>query len=222
MLPPYFQILIPYDGSDERRHGFDLVRGQWGEDSDFVRVLDGRIPKPRLLNDAIAALDGVEVIVLNDCDSLVPAHQFYEMLNMAIDEPGIVFGYTRYRRLSKEASGRMKFPVEVFLARDDDVEWEMALSGSHGCIAIRRECFLEAGGLDERFGACGYEDLAFNVVCESLWPSRRVAGDLFHIWHPRGWDADPANERRNRELYEREYLSRFGDRDALLGLVAAR
>lgn len=148
--------------------------------------------------------------------------QLRKAIMLACEEPGIVFAYTRYRRLSKEASERARFPVDVFLSRDEDVEWEMELSGSHGCVAFRRECFLEAGGLDLRFGTAGYEDLAFNVVCESLWPSRRVAGDLFHIWHPRGWDADPANERRNRELYERDYVANFGNREALLGLVAAR
>lgn len=216
-------VIVPYDGSGARRLGLAFVvqyYDEWFKDYG-LRIVDGRLAKPVAVNRAVAE-SGADVIVLNDADSLVPPGQLREAVTQAAEEFGIVFAYDRYRRLSEEATQRLVWLMDILNVRDSGIEWEMALSGSHGCVAMQRRCFLEAGGLDERFGACGYEDLAFNVVCESLWPSRRVAGDLFHVWHPRGWDADPANERRNRELYEREYLSRFGDRDALLDLVAAR
>ncbi len=106
--------------------------------------------------------------------------------------------------------------VDLFGLPDEAVEWEKLQSGSHGCVAIRRDCWQRVGGLDPAFGMAGYEDLAFNTVCEAFWPSRRVAGDLYHLWHPRGWDADPEREAANLARYREQYLAHWGDREALL------
>ena len=51
---------------------------------------------------------------------------------------------------------------------------------SHGCVAIRRVCFLEVG-YDEAYEGWGPEDQDFNR--RAPWPVRRVTGELEHLWH---------------------------------------
>ncbi len=131
-----------------------------------------------------------------------------------------MFAYTRYRRIDRETTETLTSPYQAFSVRDDQIEWEKLQSGSHGCVAIRRSCWETVGGLDERFGMAGYEDLAFNTVCEAFWPSRRVLGDLFHLWHPRGWDSDPGREAANLARYRR-YQEHWGDQTALLEMRGA-
>jgi hypothetical protein len=161
--------------------------------------------RARAIQDGVAQLDTYQpdVLLFNDADSLVLTERIREAVELAVAAPGIVFAFTCYVRLNEDGSV--------------DVRFEYA--GSQGVAAIRWECYQQAGGYDPKFEAWGYEDLAFGLVCEALWPVRRVQGNLYHLWHPprdnRAEDADRIAA--NLALYER-YCAAAGDVEALLAI----
>ncbi len=213
-------VLVPTGGDDPHRaRALHLLLDYYLDffDFDVVMVGGADVDKGGALNRAVRHLPvEVDVLVLNDGDSLVAPHQLAQAVRLATLEPGLVFAYSRYRRIDQATSEQVRTAVDLFGLPDEAVEWEKLQSGSHGCVAIRRDCWQRVGGLDPAFGMAGYEDLAFNTVCEAFWPSRRVAGDLYHLWHPRGWDADPEREAANLARYREQYLAHWGDREALL------
>ena len=55
-----------------------------------------------------------------------------------------------------------------------------------GALAVPRALWDEAGGFDERFVDWGGDDISFWAACCALRGGfQRVAGDAFHLWHPR-------------------------------------
>jgi hypothetical protein len=147
----------------------------------------------------VAARDtDAPILVFNDADSLCKPEQIREMVRLAEEAPGLVFGFTVYSRL---ADAPINHWSEAFTA---PVEWQMFNSLSSGCIAIRRDCFEQVGGYDETW-QYGFEDYDFAQRCAKLWPIRRVEGELYHLWHPR-----PAVEPEDGPDAER-YHSLYGD-----------
>ena len=135
-------------------------------------------------------------------------------LTMAAAEQGLVRAYTRYRRLSQTATAALATYKEALAATDEDVEWEQDVAYAHGCAVIRRDCFDKVGGYDPRFEGWGYEDCALEKITDALWSDRRVAGDLYHLWHPGGWNF--ADELRNSKLYHERYERLAGNPEQLL------
>lgn len=147
-----------------------------------------------------------DVVVFNDADTLVPLEQMRETIQLAAAQPGLVFAFDEYRRLGEYISDHLPDAEAAFAAAAYETFWEPP---SHGCVAISRACFLEAGGYDERLEV--FEDIAFTAVCEQLWAGRRVDGPAVHLWHPRlGEPGDPAFEERyaeSRAVWEANYPS---------------
>ncbi len=215
-------VLMPIVGDDPwrtRAAGFVLeLYREFFPDWQIIVCRSEQTPfcRGHLLNQAVTDTEA-DVIVLADADSLVQPHQALRAAHLAAESPGLIFGYTRYRKLSVEATSQLDSWAQAFRLPDECFEWEQLNAGSQGCAAIQRSCFNRVGGFDPKFVGWGFEDLAFDVMCEAHWPSRRVAGDLIHLWHPtaEGTPLASANEAR----YLNEYVPRFGDKDALRNLV---
>lgn len=148
--------------------------------------------KAAAINRKVESLS-CDYLILNDADSLVPWAQIDAALECVKNAPGLVYAFDTYRRLSRTTTAALRSYHDAFTAA---WEWEQSPSDSHGCIVIRREDFLQAGGYDERFVGWGREDHEFGERCERLWPGRRVAGPLIHLWHP---PAEPNPD--NAKLY---------------------
>ncbi len=141
------------------------------------------------------------VVVFNDADTIVSAEQIRRAAWQAIMQPGLVYAYDLYLRLTRESSESMM--------RGETPHWpvperEILNAPSMGCAAISLECFREVSGFDESYVGWGYEDVDFAQRCAALWPVRRVPGPAFHLWHgerdpktDRPEDADPHEEASN-------------------------
>jgi hypothetical protein len=202
---PSVEVLIPYQESDAwRRSALAHLSGLYaGSFSWFptVRIIESDeqpFPKAKLLNRA-ALESKADILVFNDADSLVGTRQVFAAVFSAHNKPGAVHAFDLYRCLTRAAVEGIHYWRDAFDLPEGAFESHLTTSGSHGCYAIRRECFLECGGYDERFAGWGYEDLAQEIVYQSYWPSRRVPGELIHLWHPR------AKENPGNLLLWREY-----------------
>lgn len=157
-------VIIPYTPNASRAEPYRRVREHL--DGWTVMVAENDAPlycRAKVLNTAIAAAD-TEIVVINDADSLVPHIQIREAVRLAAEQPGLVYAYTVYVRLDEH--GRRGLVIHE--------------APSHGCVAIRRDCFLEVG-YDEAYEGWGPEDQDFNR--RAPWPVRRVPGELEHLWH---------------------------------------
>lgn len=153
-----------------------------------------------------ARLGRPAVYVFNDADTMVPLEQIESAVARALTAPGLVFAFTQYGRLGREDTEGVAHHSHVWTLTPEE---EFDSPPSHGCVAISRECFAEAGRYDERIEV--FEDIALTARCEALWPGRRVEGRALHLWHPRiGEVGEPAWESRyagSREIWEAEYPS---------------
>lgn len=213
-------VLIPWaPSSPARERALELVRDHLAP----FRVLlcpgsRERFNRGRALNQAVRYALSAErrggVLVINDADSLCPHAQIERAAELALAEPGLVYAYTTYHRLSEKATGELANIRRLF---DDDL-YEQAMEGpferelyyppAQGCAAITGACYLELGGYDESYVGWGYEDIDFAERAGKLAPCRRVPGPLVHLWHGdrRGDDspleADPADVAANLARWE--------------------
>jgi hypothetical protein len=192
---PSVEVLIPYQESDSwRRSALGHLSSLYRCHDFPFRVLETDrqpFPKAWLLNRA-ALESTADILVFNDADSLVRPGNVLAAVRAALTHPGAVHAFDLYRCLTRAAIERIHYWRHAFDLPERSFESHLTASGSHGCYAIRRECFLECGGYDERFVGWGYEDLAQEIVYQSYWPSRRVPGELIHLWHPRA-EENPGN-----------------------------
>jgi predicted glycosyltransferase involved in capsule biosynthesis len=146
---------------------------------------------PGRARNAAAYRSTADILVFNDADSIVSYRALEEAVRLADKAPGLVLGYDVYTRLDAEQR----------------VIREIANSGSMGCAAIQRKCFLELQGFDELFEGWGYEDLEFVKRAAARWPIRRVQAPLYHLYHGDRRDDDSPDD--SDPVLVQENLSRW-------------
>lgn len=136
-----------------------------------------------------AVLDKADVIVFNDADTICPIDQLNEAVRLAYEQPGLVYAYDLYvRKTEDDEDGETLFNVP-----------------SLGCAAISA---VGTPRFDEAFHGWGYEDCEYATRSGALWPTRRVSGPVYHLWHgdrnsdDSPVDSDPALVARNEERWK--------------------
>lgn len=212
-------VVIPYGGADSHRaaalqHILDYYRYEFADWT--VRIgWDGGEPfsRARACNKGAAETTS-DILIINDADTLCPPENVRKAVELAAASSGLVRAYTRYRRLSQAATERCGTYKEALVSADADVEWQQEPAFAHGCAVTQRACWETVGGYDPRFEGWGYEDCAAELIFASLWDDRRIQGDLFHLWHPGGWNVE--DEHRNSKLYHERYERLRGSPESLL------
>jgi hypothetical protein len=183
-------VVIPWrnlNGCEHRQRAFECVMDFY-DDLDYpVIVADCPDPftKPRALNAAISALPPWTVIVQSDPDSyLARVVDYRRAIEAAIAEPGLVIPHDRYLYLTPEVTEEVLRGDRYDVGPDD---CEESGGGGRGNVTVfSKETWGQAGRYDERFPVWGGDDVAFSLACEALvGPTRRLPGDLIHLWHPR-------------------------------------
>lgn len=200
------ETVIPFYGDDlQRRENRDLVVDHLtkGADDDEYGHVDCY---PLWLEEADspgrARNRGAEnvvspLILFNDADSICPWDQILQACKLALAQPGLVFAYDLYLRLKPDA-------VHDGAVAYGRIEREIFNSGSMACVAISRACFEQVGGFDENYVGWGYEDLDFVRRCSELWPTRRVPGPVYHLWHGERRDDDSPEDSDPVQVKENE------------------
>lgn len=212
-------IVIPYGGSCPFRKRalawqIDYMTEQL-PDAQISLGLDERQPfsYATACNAAVNALDpDIDILVLTGADSFVHPHALKQAIQMADQQPGYVRAFDCYRKANRAWTMASLDWQTLHQVPAGCVEWESAQAASPGVGALRRECYQQIGGYDERFQGWGYEDLAFMLTLEAHWPTRQVAGDLVHHWHPTSDTlANHQQSERNRRLYTQLYEPHAGN-----------
>jgi hypothetical protein len=67
--------------------------------------------------------------------------------------------------------------MDILVERTNPISWSC-------CIVIPRAVWDDLGGFDERFRGWGFEDMALQSIVVGLYGHERIAGDVYHLWHP--------------------------------------
>lgn len=222
-------VVIAYRdmGCQHRRVAFDFVLARYQSQGFDVIVEhgsdDATFTKASGLNAGIArAPEGV--IVHSDPDSFVPEETLRAAIDLAAAEDGMVVPFDRYLYLTEAAT------AEVLAGRTDVTEADAEDFGPNGVgnlTVFSKATWRRCGGYDERFGLWGGDDVAFATAAEAYTqPTRRLDGDVIHLYHPRLPQSIPS--RRNWPYLEQfaivaEYRDAAADGpEAVRRLVEAR
>ncbi|MEU2835330.1 galactosyltransferase-related protein [Streptomyces lavendulae] len=150
-------------------------------------------------NEAMRTLNGYEAVLLCDADTLVEADPVMEAVHQA-HSGALHLPFTLYRSWSRNATRRLLDGEEVDESKDADV-----LSGSTGgAMVMSPAAWWGIGGMDERFTAWGYEDVAFPLAATVLGSGVvRHAGSVWHLWHPTDRNAESPQQQAGAQLCHR-------------------
>lgn len=181
-------------GCPHRRAAYEYVRA-WYEAFGLTVVVDHH-PRGRAAggNAAIARTDA-EIIVQADPDSLVPAGRLVEAMARAGFADGVVIPHDRYLYLREDATARvLDLGADPMAMTPAECE-ASGINGSGNVVVFSRRTWELAGGFDERFGLWGGDDMAFARAAAAFTgrDTRRVYGDMVHLWHPRQEASIPGN-----------------------------
>lgn len=143
-------------------------------------VGEGEWNQPVACNRAAEAAGDWDFAVITDADVIAPG--WGAAVDAVIDNGGIAMPHTEYKYLSEAGTESILAGDDV--PRDELVEWSQPFL----CIAnlvVSRGLWERVGGQDERFAGHDHSDVAFYYACRGLiGEEARVAGPLWHLWHP--------------------------------------
>ena len=190
-------VVIAYRdmGCPHRRRSFRYVRDWYDQHGYPVLVeagdADDTFTRASAINAAIAR-SGADIIVQSDPDSLVSAMALHIAILEAAAGDGLVVAHTRYLYLHQSATDAV-IAGGRDLADLGPADCDTYGKGGLGNVVVfRRTTWEQVSGFDERFGLWGGDDAAFAYACEAMVaPTRRIDGDMWHLWHPRLPQSEP-------------------------------
>lgn len=192
-------IMTYLPGDEYRSRSYRHVLTWYQRQGWRLHVDSGGGGRAAAINRAVRATDGA-IIVQVDSDSLLPADAIAQAVELAAASDGLVVPHNQYLYLTAAAT------AEVLAAGRDPFSYGPGDCDSYGpngvgnAVVFSRATWEAAGGYDERmlFG----DDAAFAYACEAFTgnPTRRVPGDVVHLWHQRPTMSVPGTDEYTREF----------------------
>lgn len=139
----------------------------------------------------IADRDGPwDMAIVIDSDVFLRASQVNAALERAAATGRVTWAHRRWRGIREDWTKRIvadlrdfgpevdRDDMDILVERTNPISWSC-------CIVIPRPVWDDLGGFDERFEGWGFEDMAFQSIVTALYGHERIAGDVYHLWHPR-------------------------------------
>jgi hypothetical protein len=242
-------ILVPRraDGGPRDRI-WAWCRARWERLHPELPIVEGHhtvgpFSRSAAINEAARLAGDWDHAVVVDADVFLPPAQVREAIERATTTGRVTWAFQRWRGLSRAATERLLRPdpaherglfgpdglpgwdgtglgIEALVERTNPVSWSC-------CFVVPRTVWDAVGGFDERFRGWGWEDMAFRSVVTTLHGHERIDGDLYHWWHPRSVEREPARSEHRPEYEANQALGRrymaaaeAGDVGTLEGLVA--
>lgn len=209
-------------GCPHRRRSFAYVR-TWYEQTGWEIIVEPGDPgrefsRAAAINAAVSRASG-RVIIQADPDSILAFP--LALVVAALDaghNPRLVIPHDRYLYLTGQATADLcQTPAaDLYASNPGDLprpgpadceSWGPA--GSGNVVVFSRDTWRRAGRFDERFGMWGGDDAAFRYAAEAFTgPTRRLPGDMIHLWHPRLPQSVPGHPGYARQF---EILAQYRD-----------
>lgn len=192
-------LLVPRrTGIAERDRAWAWCKARWEAILPEARIYEGHhdagpFNRSSAINAAgrSADRDGRwDVGIVIDADIFVRESQVRLAIATAVETGRVTWAHRRWRGVSEDWTKRVvadardfgpeleRDDMDLFVERTNPISWSC-------CIAIPRAVWDDMGGFDERFKGWGFEDMAFQSLVCGLYGHERIAGDVYHLWHPR-------------------------------------
>lgn len=162
-----------------------------------------------------------DIVGVWDADVLTDHAQIAEAIRQIHDGSVIAYPYNgQFVMLSEQASASVRRNLDLETLRSRRLKPFLGRKQCGGAFLVNREAYLGCGGENERFTGWGPEDAErmHRVRILGHHVSWTAAGQLYHLYHPRGMNSGYCNEeeadRLRRELIkvccmDRETLKKY-------------
>jgi glycosyltransferase involved in cell wall biosynthesis/predicted glycosyltransferase involved in capsule biosynthesis len=166
---------------------------------------DSRFHRTRILND-LAHMVESDFIANLDCDIVVPLMQWQKTLDLLREgKTDLAYPYDG-TMIEVPYSYLPWLEQHQFTSMPKTMQMVMHPNSVGGCVVWRRESFIASGMENEHFVSWGHEDderlARANILDLKV---ERIAGSVFHLYHPRGQDSSGLhpNYEWNRQEFQR-------------------
>lgn len=213
-------VLVPWRaGNAHRERVWRFVRARWTELD--LRIVEGDVPgafnRSAARNAAAAAGGDWDVAIFVDADTIAEEFVVRQGIELAATSGRIVVPHDEYLGLSASGTAAILAGHRAGWKR---VQKRMERAPL-GVLIVPRGAWDTLGGFDERFVDWGGEDVAFGIAARTMVGIERLAGRIWHLWHPH----DPtkaAYVRAGGVDLRARYSKASGDREAMAALLAER
>lgn len=182
------------------------------------RSLEGPFNRSRALNEAARVAGVWDVAVILDADTVPDFDRLLDAVDLAAETGKLVCPQDVFRSLTRE--GTKAVLAGGCAIAEAPKRWDYPRPKS-SCIVLSRALWEQTGGFDERFEGWGFEDASFYHACEALAGVERLEGPVWHCWHPRSGEKDPASEAyRANEALGARYKAARHDPDAMREILS--
>lgn len=213
-------VCVPWrPGVPAREHNLAYVRHFWSRfgwpiiegdtDHDMFNRAAAR--------NAAARTSDSELIVFADADIVGEPDVILRAATIALAEQTAVWPHTITHLLAAGPSRR--------ILDGDDIRQAVGQRTFHGSpsgiLIVHRTLYEDSGGWDEGFdGGWGFEDVAYAIALQTLAPTVRLDGRLWHLWHPTAREKPAAIGYRTANRARRDrYRDAEGDPQAMRRLL---
>lgn len=166
---------------------------RWFVEHPTFRVVEGHhhggpFNRSAAINAGVAAAGDFDVLVIADGDVHVAPDQLLAAIEVAERTGQVTFAHDEWRHLTREMSDRILAGHVGPWEPGVDVSLPLTQSSM---VVVPATLWRELGGADEGFVGWGGEDIALSIALRTLGGGcQRVAGPVWHLWHPGATDGD--------------------------------
>ena len=212
---PDIAIVIPWrdPGDGERRINFEYVRDYYQalDIGPVIVVDDGRehgqpFNRSAAYNRGYTLSEPANVILWNEADTLLPAHQILGAAHVALQNPGLVVPYTERHELNATQTQQVHDGADPLTMRGATVYPDGRSIGQAGVTSVHTMNAI-GGRWDEGFEGWGYDDNAMFHIFQALaGPPQWVRGVGVHLWHTPVYHAHTPESRATTDRNAARYM----------------
>lgn len=183
------QIVIPWRDIDciYRKRHFDFLYEYYSQEFDVILAdNDGEFNRSAARNRGVEKTNS-DIAIIIDADNYIPYNQIYDAIRVASRKDALVKPFYRFGYLTEEST-------ESFYnlyGLGANIEFSPAFiqkpeaNFTGGAYVMKKELWINLGGMDEGFIGWGAEDDAFHLLCKKNGVVvRYVEGYDYHLYHP--------------------------------------
>ena len=163
----------------------------------FVEDDDPVFHRTRYLNQLLK-MSETDIVGIWDADVILKTSQIIDAVNAVRNSATLCYPYDgRFIYLDQNQSEQARKNSVSFLNEHSETGMQLSLVRPivGGAFLVNRQRYIQSGGENENFYGWGQEDSERHKRMEILGePVCRIAGEIFHLYHPRGANSLPIGD----------------------------